>query len=129
MSDTAIDYAEVMRRIPHRYPFLLVDKAEDFVSGQSIVKGLRLLASGPTKYTTLGPNLLPAFQKLSTGAGITAVGSFGVLDWDADGAVKGGTLEMWCIGGTSAKPVYQSSGLLFDIMTQKESGTYKQCGQ
>lgn len=37
MSDTAIDYAEVMRRIPHRYPFLLVDKAEEFVSGQSIV--------------------------------------------------------------------------------------------
>ncbi len=37
MSDTTIDYAEVMRRIPHRYPFLLVDKAEDFVSGQSIV--------------------------------------------------------------------------------------------
>lgn len=37
MSDTTIDYAEVMRRIPHRYPFLLVDKAEDFVPGQSIV--------------------------------------------------------------------------------------------
>jgi 3-hydroxyacyl-[acyl-carrier-protein] dehydratase len=37
MSDTSIDYAEVMRRIPHRYPFLLVDKAEDFVSGQSII--------------------------------------------------------------------------------------------
>ena len=31
-----IDYAEVMRRLPHRYPFLLVDKAEDFVSGTSI---------------------------------------------------------------------------------------------
>lgn len=31
-----IDYAEVMRRLPHRYPFLLVDRAEDFVSGQSI---------------------------------------------------------------------------------------------
>ncbi|HEY1224253.1 MAG TPA: 3-hydroxyacyl-ACP dehydratase FabZ [Brevundimonas sp.] len=37
MSGTNIDYAEVMRRIPHRYPFLLVDKAEDFVPGQSIV--------------------------------------------------------------------------------------------
>ena len=31
-----IDYAEVMRRLPHRYPFLLVDKAEDFVAGTSI---------------------------------------------------------------------------------------------
>lgn len=39
MSDAAedrIDYAEVMRRLPHRYPFLLVDKAEDFVAGTSI---------------------------------------------------------------------------------------------
>lgn len=31
-----IDYAEVMRRLPHRYPFLLVDRAEDFVPGVSI---------------------------------------------------------------------------------------------
>ena len=41
MSDAAtdgirIDYAEVMRRLPHRYPFLLVDRAEDFVPGVSI---------------------------------------------------------------------------------------------
>lgn len=31
-----IDYAEVMRRLPHRYPFLLVDKAENFVANTSI---------------------------------------------------------------------------------------------
>ena len=31
-----IDYAEVMRRLPHRYPFLLVDKAEDYVASTSI---------------------------------------------------------------------------------------------
>lgn len=99
------------------------------VSGASIAAGLRKLASGATKLTTLGTNLLPAFQKLTNGSGITAVGSFGVLDWDANGAVKGGTLEMWCIGGTAEKPVYQSSGLLFDIMSQQQSGAYKQCGQ
>ncbi|WP_296817892.1 3-hydroxyacyl-ACP dehydratase FabZ [Brevundimonas sp.] len=33
---TAIDYAEVLRRIPHRYPFLLVDRAEDYVASTSI---------------------------------------------------------------------------------------------
>ncbi len=38
MSDEArIDYAEVMRRLPHRYPFLLIDRAEDFVANTSIV--------------------------------------------------------------------------------------------
>ena len=35
--DGKIDYAEVMRRLPHRYPFLLVDKAEEFVPATSIV--------------------------------------------------------------------------------------------
>ena len=33
----AIDYAEVQRRIPHRYPFLLVDRCEDYKARQSIV--------------------------------------------------------------------------------------------
>lgn len=36
VSGEKIDYAEVMRRLPHRYPFLLVDKAEDFVASTSI---------------------------------------------------------------------------------------------
>jgi 3-hydroxyacyl-[acyl-carrier-protein] dehydratase len=33
----AIDYAEVARLIPHRYPFLLVDRAEDYRPHQSII--------------------------------------------------------------------------------------------
>jgi 3-hydroxyacyl-[acyl-carrier-protein] dehydratase len=33
----SIDIAEVMRRIPHRYPFLLIDRAEDYRAHQSIV--------------------------------------------------------------------------------------------
>ncbi len=32
-----IDYAEVLRRIPHRYPFLLIDRAEDYRPNTSIV--------------------------------------------------------------------------------------------
>lgn len=36
MTDDRIDYAEVMRRLPHRYPFLLIDRAEDFVPNTSI---------------------------------------------------------------------------------------------
>jgi len=31
-----IDFAEVMRRIPHRYPLLLVDRAEDYLAHTSI---------------------------------------------------------------------------------------------
>ena len=36
VENVRVDYAEVMRRLPHRYPFLLVDRAEDFVAGVSI---------------------------------------------------------------------------------------------
>ncbi len=32
-----LDYREVARRIPHRYPFLLVDRAEDYRPHKSIV--------------------------------------------------------------------------------------------
>jgi len=97
------------------------------VSGASVAQGLRKLAGGPTKLTATGPNVLPAFQKLAAGEKITAVGTFGMLDWDENGAVQGGTLEMWCIGGTTAKPTYGSSGLLFDIKSQSMSGTYVPC--
>src|ERR1700758_3845646 len=34
---TEIDITEVLRRIPHRYPFLLVDRAEDYRPHESIV--------------------------------------------------------------------------------------------
>jgi 3-hydroxyacyl-[acyl-carrier-protein] dehydratase len=33
----AIGYAEVLRRLPHRYPFLMIDRAEDFRPSRSIV--------------------------------------------------------------------------------------------
>ena len=36
-ADKTIDITEVLERLPHRYPFLLVDRAEDYRVGQSIV--------------------------------------------------------------------------------------------
>lgn len=35
--DTSIAIAEILERIPHRYPFLLVDRAEDYRASESIV--------------------------------------------------------------------------------------------
>lgn len=35
--DTGIDINEIMRRIPHRPPFLLVDRAEKYVANTSLV--------------------------------------------------------------------------------------------
>jgi 3-hydroxyacyl-[acyl-carrier-protein] dehydratase len=34
---TDIDIAEILRRIPHRYPFLLIDRAEDYRPHESII--------------------------------------------------------------------------------------------
>src|SRR5688572_10260044 len=36
MSIEPIEMAEIIRRIPHRYPFLLVDRAEDYKPHESI---------------------------------------------------------------------------------------------
>ncbi len=97
------------------------------VSGKSVAAGLRRLAGGTTVLEATGTNVLPAFQQLAAGQQVTEVGTFTMLDWDQNGAVKGGTLEMWCIGGPSTKPAYASSGLIFDLKTQQQSGTYVQC--
>ena len=37
ISETNIDMTEILLRIPHRYPFLLVDRAEEYRPHQSIV--------------------------------------------------------------------------------------------
>jgi 3-hydroxyacyl-[acyl-carrier-protein] dehydratase len=37
VENTAIDITEILQRIPHRYPMLLVDRAEDYRPHQSIV--------------------------------------------------------------------------------------------
>jgi ABC-type branched-subunit amino acid transport system substrate-binding protein len=108
--------------------FALAATSDQPATGKAVATGLRRLAGGSTVIQTSGTKALAAFQKLSSGEKITALGTFAPLDWDTNGAVVGGALEMWCINGTGATPAYQSSGLTFDIKTQKFSGTYTQCG-
>ncbi len=36
MSTDVVELAEILRRIPHRYPFLLIDRCEDFQANKSI---------------------------------------------------------------------------------------------
>lgn len=96
-------------------------------TGPSVVKGLRMLAGGATTFKAIATNVRPAVQKLSSGEKVNMVGTFGMLDWDKDGTVKGGTLEMWCIGGPINKPAYGSSKLTRDLMTGKQTGAYTQC--
>ncbi len=41
---------EVLKRLPHRYPFLLVDRAEDYREGESIV-GIKCVAASEPHFT------------------------------------------------------------------------------
>jgi ABC-type branched-subunit amino acid transport system substrate-binding protein len=107
--------------------FALAATRDEAVSGSSIAKGLRKLAGGTTQIEVGTTKVLQAFQKLAAGEQIKALGTFGSLDWDTDGAVVGGTLEMWCIGVPSGTPAYQTSGLTFDIKTRMKAGQYTQC--
>ena len=43
--ETSIDVMEIMARIPHRPPFLLVDRAEGYVPGKSLV-GVKCVSIG-----------------------------------------------------------------------------------
>lgn len=108
--------------------FALAATKDQPVSGASVAAGLRRLADGPTAIQIGATRVLQAFQKLAAGEKITATGTFSTLAWSSDGTVVGGTLQMWCIGAPGGKPIFQSSGLTFDIMTQTESGTYTPCG-
>lgn len=97
------------------------------VSGASISRGLRKL-SGGAAVMEIGPTkILAAFQQLAAGESISAIGTFGALQWDQNGATVGGSIEIWCIGATDAMPVYRSSGLTFDIATQQFHGAYAAC--
>jgi len=97
------------------------------ITGANIAKGLRKLAGGSVTVDTGTRDVLSAFNTLSGGGTITGIGTTGPLEWDSKGAVMGGTIEMWCIGKSGATPVFQSSGLTYDIKTQQNTGSYTQC--
>jgi beta-hydroxyacyl-ACP dehydratase FabZ len=42
-----LDYREIVRRLPHRYPFLLVDRVEDLVDGERILAWKNVTANEP----------------------------------------------------------------------------------
>lgn len=107
--------------------FALAATWSEPVTGTSVARGLRSLAGGATQIEVGATKVLQAFQRLVAGEKIKALGTFGPLEWDADGAVVGGTLEMWCIGAPAGTPAYQTSGLTFDIKTQQKLGTYTPC--
>jgi hypothetical protein len=96
------------------------------IEGATLAAGLRRL-SGGTPTEVRGTKILAALQELAAGREIAAIGTLGALAWDDSGAISAGAIEIWCVGVAAGKPAYQSSGLTFDIATQRSAGTYVPC--
>jgi branched-chain amino acid transport system substrate-binding protein len=107
--------------------YALAATRDQSVSGASIASGLRKLAGGATTVNVGAADITTAMAQLGAGKSITAIGTFAGLAWEAGGAVAGGTLEVWCIGSSAVTPVYESSGLGYDVAAGTFFGTYVQC--
>jgi branched-chain amino acid transport system substrate-binding protein len=103
--------------------YALASKREQPVTGANIAAGFRKLSGGATVINIGSQRILAAYQALTAGDNIQAIGTFGALEWDAKGDFFG-TIEMWCVG---TGPNFGSSGLLFNVKTQTPSGTYTPC--
>jgi hypothetical protein len=97
------------------------------ISGASIAKGLRKLAGGSTTVNVGSAHLATAFMRLGASENITGIGASGRFEWDARGGIKGGIIEVWCIGAPAGTPAYQSSGLAYDVKSDALTGAFMRC--
>lgn len=83
---TDIDIGEIISRIPHRYPFLLVDRAEDYKPSQSIV-GIKCVTINEPFFAGHFPNfpVMPGVLIIEALAQTGAVLMSKSLDVDVEG--------------------------------------------
>ena len=119
-TDDRIDYAEVMRRLPHRYPFLLVDKAEDFVPGVSIT-GIKNVSHnepffpGHFPIDPVMPGVLIVESMAQTGALL--------MSKTLDVAVEGKVIMFMSIDGVRfRKPARPGDQLRMKVIVTKQRG-------
>lgn len=97
------------------------------VSGSSIAAGLKKLSLGGNAIDVSPTKILAAFQQLTTGKSIEAIGTYASLEWDARGAPLGGLVEVWCVASGKPSAAYAGSGLKMDLKSKKLDGDYNQC--
>lgn len=118
--DGKIDYAEVMRRLPHRYPFLLVDKAEDFVANQSIVGVKNVTHNEP-----FFPGHFPIDPVMPGVLIVEAMAQTGALlmSKTLDVAVEGKVIMFMSIDGVRfRKPARPGDQLRMEVKVTKQRG-------
>jgi ABC-type branched-subunit amino acid transport system substrate-binding protein len=98
-------------------------------TGHAVAKGLSALGvPGSERLGIQHPgNTQRALRLLAGGTSITPIGTFSPLGWDGQGAIVGGTLEIWCVGTLGGRASYGSSGLTYDLETQTSAGAFAPC--
>lgn len=107
--------------------YALAATQDQAISGRSIAEGLRMLSDGRIDIEVQAVTVLAAFSHLAMKEPINAIGTFGPLAWGPNGAVLGGTLELWCIENRAGRLSYQSSGVTLDLATGSLKDNFKQC--
>ena len=95
-------------------------------TGATVAQGLRALAVG-TAATVGKAGLASALSDLGGGKSVSVRGTYGPLQWDPNGDIHGGTIEVWCLGTAAGAPAFGSSGLTMDVATQVVGGAFVQC--
>jgi ABC-type branched-subunit amino acid transport system substrate-binding protein len=94
--------------------------------GPSVAQGLRSLAIGDA--FTVGPSSVEAVVRaLEANRSVALRGTFSSMQWDLTGDMSTGSVEVWCIGSLSGRPVFGSSGLTMDVANQVIGGAFVQC--
>jgi ABC-type branched-subunit amino acid transport system substrate-binding protein len=94
------------------------------VNGASVADGLRQLSVGTPR--AIGASDVEALLRSAASGSISLRGTHTLMRWAPSGDVLGGTLEVWCIGGSTTS-VFGSSGKAMDIQSQVIGGRFIQC--
>jgi branched-chain amino acid transport system substrate-binding protein len=95
-------------------------------TGTSLAHGLRTLSVGSA--VTVGKDgWSVAKADLTAGKSVSLRGTHGLVQWDSNGDINAGTVEVWCVGTNAGAPAFGSSGVTMDVQTQVVGGGYVQC--
>ena len=123
-----IDCDEVVKRIPHRYPFLLVDKCQNYVEGKSIV-GIKCVTFNEPFFVGHFPNrpIMPGVLIIEAMAQTSAVLMSKTLDVDLE---KAGIMFMSVDNAKFRRPVRPGDLLTMKIdVTMARRSIFKFKGQ
>ena len=124
-ADVSIDIAEILERIPHRYPFLLVDRAEEYRPNESIV-GIKCVTINEPFFTGHFPArpVMPGVLILEALAQAA-----GLLSFDMMGEAPGDDKVFYFVGIDGARfkrPVEPGDQLILDVELDRiKGGIYK----